>query len=145
MLRSLFVRVLKNIPFVGRWCRSIQTFREIVALQKQANLLHEQAKYAEAAALSRRALTLAEQLFDFDDSYHIVQLLVCLAEYYRVQGHNAEAEQLLKRALTTANNLLLFKAHHLLLARTLESLAYLYQEQNRTIEAERLWKRAIAI
>lgn len=75
--------------------------RLLGGLHAQANRLREQGRYAESEALFRRALELAERLFDEDD-VRLVSLLNNFAVLGKYSGNFDEAETCYRRALAIA-------------------------------------------
>ena len=82
-----------------------ETANDIASLNRQIFQLYGQGKYAEAAALAREALSLAEQVLgkEHPDTLTSVNNLALL---YQAEGRLAEAEPLHKRALEARERVL---------------------------------------
>src|SRR5205823_3533170 len=101
----------------------------------------DRAEYEQADPLFQRAVRIMENLDGDEDICRLrVQSLNGLATLRRLQGHYAEAEPLLRRALKLAEKA--FPASDMEIADTLNNLGVLYKYQNRFAEAERHYRRA---
>jgi len=107
-----------------------------------ANLLREQARYAEAEPLFRRALAINEAALG---SEHPFVGTACgnLALLLRDQGEYAEAEPLFRRALAISEAAL--GSEHPSVGTACGNLALLLRDQGEYAEAEPLLRRALAI
>lgn len=72
-----------------------------------------------------------------------VLLLVCTGYYYNAQGRYREAEPLYQQALTMTR--LLLGDEHLVVATSLNNLAFLHHKQGRYGEAESLYQQALVM
>jgi CHAT domain-containing protein len=122
---------------------------DLDALNQQVDRLYWAGKYAEATAIAKRALDLAERRFGPDNA-RLGTALFNLARLYDGegrrndgQGRSAEAEALYKRALAIDEKALGPK--HRDVGRDLNNLSNLYSYQGRYAEAEPLVKRALTI
>ena len=75
-----------------------ETANDIAFINRKIFQLYGQGKYAEAAALAREALSLAEQVLGKEHP-HTLTSVDNLAQLYQAEGRLAEAEPLYKRAL----------------------------------------------
>ena len=111
-------------------------------LDRQASLLHDLARYADAEPLYRRALAIAEASYGKDHPT-VASLLNNLALLLQATNRLAEAEPLYRRAL--AIDEATYGKDHPTVASLLNNLAQLLQATNRLAEAEPLMRRALAI
>jgi tetratricopeptide repeat protein len=113
------------------------TSPELDALFKRINELYVNGKYADAIAIARSAVELAEKngaaKADYGDA------LDWLAMLYDAQGLYAEAEPLYKRSLDIREKT---STDRLEIAGSLNNLAIVYARQGRYPEAEPLFKRS---
>lgn len=116
--------------------------QEAEKLGTEATKLHKQGRYAEAVALTQKALSLQESLLGKEHP-DVAISLNDLAGLYTRQGRYREAEPLYKRALFIQENEP--EPKRLNAAAFLNNLASLYANQGRYREAEPLYKRALAI
>jgi len=114
----------------------------LAALNLQVVQLSQAGRHAEALALGRSALAVAEQQLGSDHA-NLACPLNALATAYQVQRQYAEAEPLFKRALSITENAL--GPDHRNVGTTLNNLGLLYAEQGRHIEAEPLYMRSLAV
>jgi CHAT domain-containing protein/tetratricopeptide (TPR) repeat protein len=112
------------------------------ALNALALVYWEQAKYAEAEGLFKRALAIREKALGADHP-DVAEILYNLATVYRPQGKYADAEGLHKRALAIREKAL--GKDHPDVAYSLIGLAVLYAYEGKYADAEGLYKRALAI
>src|SRR5262249_16763720 len=125
-------------------------------LHDLARALSSQGKHAEAEKLLNRALIIRAAALDWlnlkraelyplgppaEESMGDVAIILSLADVYRLQGKQAEAEKALNRAVEIAE---FFSAvrEEAAAAETLNRVAALYRGQGRSREADRLEKRA---
>ncbi len=125
-------------------------------LHDLARGLSSQGKHVEAEKLLNRALIIRAAALDWlnlkraelyplgprvEDSMRDVATILSLADVYRLQGKQAEAEKALNRAVEIGE---FFSAvrQEAAAAETLNGVAAVYRGQGRTREAERLEKRA---
>ena len=106
---------------------------DLDALNKQVETLYSEGKYAEATAVAKRSLALAEKKFG-PDHPSVGTSLNNLAELYGAQGRYAEAEKLHKRNLSISEKAL--GPDHPSVGIALNNLAGLYRAQGRYAEAE---------
>ncbi len=118
-----------------------QNAKDVQALNLQVVQLYNQGKYAEAFAVAKRALSLAEAALgpQHPDTLSSINDLGIL---YQAQGRYGEAEPLYKRALEGYEAAL--GPRHPYTLRSLNNLGFLYNTQGRYSEAEPLLKRAAA-
>lgn len=91
---------------------------------------------------SIQGLTIEEKALGPDDA-DVAQTHYNLAELYRVEGRNSEAEQLYKHALRTVKRV--SGPNHLNVGRILNGLGQLYTHEQKYGKAEILLERALAI
>ncbi|CAD5936073.1 CHAT domain-containing protein [Planktothrix agardhii] len=104
--------------------------------------LYEQGEFYEAIIIAKKALELAQSLYQGD--HHDVALsLNNLGFLYHRQGKQNEAELLYQQALFMVQRL--FKEDHPNIASSLNNLAGLYESQGKLSEAEPLCQQALAI
>lgn len=111
-------------------------------MNQELTALHAQGKYAEAAAVARRALRLAETAFA-PEHPALATSLNNVAMIDAALGRYAEAEPLYRRALAIYEKSL--GAEHPEVGLALSNLAWLHATRGRHAEAERLYKRSLAI
>ncbi len=102
---------------------------------------YRQGNYVKAEKEFLAAIKKAEEFGPQDP--RLSKTLNNLAHVYRLQGKNAEAEPLLKRALSIREKVL--GPEHARVATTLSNLASLYQAQGKHAEAEPIFKRVLTI
>jgi CHAT domain-containing protein/tetratricopeptide (TPR) repeat protein len=112
------------------------------SLNNLANLYNFQGRYAEAAPLYKRTVTILEKALGPDHA-NVGTALNNLAELYKSLGRYAEAEPLLNRAIAIREKAL--GPEHPDVAQSLNNLAGFYFAQRRYAEAEPLLKRALAM
>ncbi len=139
----LYQRCLSNVQacvlLIEQWH---MIFPEAVRLLSQAGLyLLEQAQYAPARQLFKKALAIREQLLG-PEHLDVADSLNDLASSYLYQGMYAEAEPLFQRALAIFTHIL--GTLHPDVAVALNNLALLYHQQGKYAEAEPLFQQALA-
>jgi CHAT domain-containing protein/tetratricopeptide (TPR) repeat protein len=115
---------------------------EVRALNNEAIQLYQGGKYAEAAALAKQSLTLAEQKLGAEHP-ELARSLYSLGLVYAAQARYGDAEQLYKRCLAIRENAL--GPEHADVAQSLIALGGLYRIQGRLADAEPLLRRSLAI
>jgi tetratricopeptide (TPR) repeat protein len=125
-------------PVWGRMTQSEYTWQLCTDLGLQA--IHAK-NYREAEEYLSTALAEAEKFSQEDP--RLVESLVNLAHAHFVQGKCAEAEQLLRYALVTVENVL--GAEHLETARIMQTLGRYLSVQKKDEEALPLFKRSLSI
>jgi tetratricopeptide (TPR) repeat protein len=143
----------------GRYARGEPFARRSVAIRERAlgadhpdvardvaalgGILDGLERYAEAAALHRRALAIFEPRRGRRDQLEIAYTLENLAACCHAQGRSAEAEPLATRSVALKEKLL--GATHPDLGVGLSNLAVIQNALGRASEAEALCRRALAI
>ncbi len=112
------------------------------ALNNLAVVYRLQGKYAEAEALSKRALAIRERALGANH-LDVAQSLNNLANLYDDQGRYAAAEELLQRALAIRERGL--GPNHPDVATTLSSLAIAYYHEGKYAEVEEVDRRVLTI
>jgi tetratricopeptide (TPR) repeat protein len=102
---------------------------------------HLESRYVAAEPLYRRALAIHEKSNTQDAETTLI--LIGLAELYRVQGRNSEAEAIYERVIPMQESTL--GPDHWHLARSLYNLAEMYRQDARYSKAEPLYRRSLAI
>jgi len=132
--------------FAPCWCASSslgnEQSSEATNLNKEANSLYDQGKYAEAEPLYRRVLAIREKALG-PDHPSVATSLNNLAELLDTQGKYAEAEPLYRRSLAIREKAL--GPDHPDVALSLNNLAALLDTQGKYAEAEPLYCRSLAI
>ena len=119
-----------------------QSDGDLAALSRRANDLYEAGKFAEAAPLAQRVLTVAEQMFGAEHA-EVGKALFELARIQQRLGQYREAEPRFLRALAIREKTL--GPEHSDVGRTLNRLGNLQRVRGRNAEAEQSMKRAIAV
>jgi tetratricopeptide (TPR) repeat protein len=114
---------------------------EWAALDAKAETLCKQAKYAEAEAMAKRALAIAEKAEP--NGLSVATSLSRLADVYRAQAKYADCEPLYSRALSIREST--SGPESPATAETLNALADLRMYQGRYTDAEPLFVRALSI
>ena len=137
-------RYLQHALLCVAWIEQEQmTFPEVIRLLDQTGTyLTEQARYAEAEPLYKRALTICEQQ-QGPERFAVVHILNNLALLYYKQEKYGQAEPLYMRALAIYGQLCLVE--HPAVATALDNLAQVYERQGKYAEAEPLCEYALAI
>jgi len=130
-LTCLFLGDARAVAQEGTWERHLTI----------ASIANRQCRHADALEHAQAALKLAES-FGPDDP-RLARTLDSLAEVYQDQGHYAETEPLLKRALPIYEKAYGPEDPHVV--KTLDNLVALYQAQGRDAEAKPLYQQATAI
>jgi CHAT domain-containing protein/Tfp pilus assembly protein PilF len=112
------------------------------AMMNLANLYEDEGRYADAEALTERALTIDEKALG-PEHPTVAIALHNLAYDYQDEGRYADAEPLVKRALVIDEKAL--GPNHTAIAEDLDGLAQLYVDEGRYADAEPLYTRALAI
>jgi tetratricopeptide (TPR) repeat protein len=110
------------------------------SLNVLGEICHDQANYAEAESLHRRALAIRERTLGTEHP-DVAQSLNGLAILNRSQGKYSDAELLYNRALEIRKKAL--GVEHTKVAESQHGLAFVYWNQGRYTEAESLYKRAL--
>ena len=136
------VAIVTLTALFGIWSPSIraQTSADVEALNQQVVRLFQAGRYAEAATMAERAVTLAERQFG-PGHPAVGTALSNLANVYNAQGRYGDAEPLFKRALAIAEK----TPNDPALGIRLNNLGGLYKLQGRYAEAEPLYKRALVV
>ena len=113
----------------------------LAKLNTQAAEFYRQGKYSEAIRVGKEALAEAEKNLG-DSPRDFATALSNLAEYQRAQGNYADAEDLLKRALTIDQKLF---NDHPDVATDLNNLGLIYDSLHRYADAEQEYKQALAM
>jgi tetratricopeptide (TPR) repeat protein len=113
---------------------------DLAALNERIGLLYRAGRYREAIPPAENALALTER---GSDQRALARSLQGLADLYRAQARQVEAEQHYKRALGIRTREL--GPDHPAVAQTLNGLADLYRAQGRFEEAEPHYQRALSI
>ena len=111
-------------------------------LSAQVSTLSQQGRYPEATEAAKKAVQMAEAIFEPDDPRLSVSLSD-LAEMYRVTNQPAKAEPLHKRALAIRQKA--FGPRHPAVAESLSALGRLYAGQRNYAKAQSLYEQALAI
>ena len=119
-----------------------QSADEVIALNQQAIQLYQAGKYADAVAIAKRSLALAEQRSG-PEHPEVAQLHSNLGAFYAAQAHYSEAEDSYQRSLAIREQAL--GRDHPDVAQSLTGLAGVYRAQGRLLEAELLSRRALTI
>ncbi|CAD5931631.1 Kinesin light chain 4 [Planktothrix agardhii] len=104
--------------------------------------LYEQGEFHEAIILAKKALGLAQSLYQ-GDHLNIVTSLNNLAALYYYQGKLSEAEPLHQQALAMRQRL--FEGDHADVVESFNNLAFFYSSQGKWSEAEPLLQQALAM
>lgn len=110
------------------------------ALEMLGDVYRAQTRYADAEAVYRRAVEIAQKTFGDGG---LATFLDRLAVIYLVQGRDAEAEALFKRTLAIYENIPRLGDDSAI--EVLQILAALYHRQGRDAEAEAMEQRVLAI
>jgi CHAT domain-containing protein/tetratricopeptide (TPR) repeat protein len=144
MCRVEIMRIMARVMTVAMLALSGVTWalaaEDIHTLNEQSVQLSNQGKYAEAIAVARRALSLAEKTLGATHP-NTLTIVNNLGMFYSAQGRFSEAEPLYKRALKGTEAAL--GATHPSTLISVNNLAALYQNLGRLGEAEILFKRAL--
>ena len=138
----LVIALVAVVTSIGSLAVQAQGPDDLDALNRRLGQLHKAGRYAEATAIAKKALALAERKFGPENT-QVATALSNLSAFYYVQGRYEEAEPPLNRALAIYEKAL--GADQLDVGISLNNLARLYQAQGRYAEAEPLYRRALAI
>jgi tetratricopeptide (TPR) repeat protein len=115
---------------------------EAAMLDRQAEALYQQGRYADAELRYKRTLAIREKAFG-PNHPDVATSLSNLAVVYEAEGRPAAAEPLLWRSLVVREQTL--GLNHPDVAASLNNLASVYLDEGRPTDAEPLLRRALAI
>jgi tetratricopeptide (TPR) repeat protein len=138
----LVIALVAVVTSIGSLAVQAQGPDDLDALNRRLGQLHKAGRYAEATAIAKKALALAERKFGPENT-QVATALSNLSAFYYVQGRYEEAEPPLNRALAIYEKAL--GPDHPDVAAAVNNLAMLYNSQGRYAEVEPLFKRALAI
>jgi tetratricopeptide (TPR) repeat protein len=142
--RRLLPHVIRWSQHLGQVSRVQQTLDKhayLTGLHKLGDLYRNQGRFAEAEAISERALAGKERVLGAEHT-STLQTVNNLGNLYRHQGRLAEAEAMYERALAGYERAL--GAEHTSTLDTVNNLGVLYRDQGRLAEAEAMSERALA-
>lgn len=122
--------------------RAMANYTSPAALENLAGFYYAHARYAEAVALFKRAVALAEEKLG-PHHREVADYVTALGIAYLESGRQTESEPLFKRALEIRQKTL--PPVHSVIAQSLNNLANLYVFQGQFAEAEPLAKQALEI
>ena len=137
-------RLVPHVVALAEWagCYDAQPEMAGRVFSRATRYLWERARYAEAQALSERALAIAERAFG-PNHPDVSRCLNDLAVVHWYQGRFSEAQARNERALAIRESAL--GPGHLDVASSLNTLAIIHSNQGNYAEAKRLIERALAI